>query len=283
MKKHSLYLLGICMTLGMIAGCNENKNLKTNTIPIESENSCVIAFDDTSTSNSSLESTVIDSSMFEETELQEQISAAEMILSESQNHVTKSKNCLSIYYISQYPDFPTGCEGCSAIMALAHVGVIMDPEMFFRKYLKTSDWPFDPDMSFGGNPRDYSGFGCFAPALCSAMNQALQYVPYKAVEIQGRSLENLCEMYINNNIPVIIWGSIDMAKMKVNSIWMCKNKKIVWKTPEHCLLLVGYDESNYIFNDPMRGKNVRYSKKSVDEAYQQMGKQAVIISRDPFF
>ena len=31
-------------------------------------------------------------------------------------------------------------------------------------------------------------------------------------------------------------------------------KLIQWIAPEHCLLLVGYDDEHYIFNDPLRSK-----------------------------
>ncbi len=198
-----------------------------------------------------------------------------------QSSTDTQKKCLSVRYVSQLPDYPTGCEGCSAVMALDYAGVMIDPEMFFSKYLKTTEFPFDPYTNFCGNPRDDTGFGCFASALCIAMNKALQYVPYTAETIYGKSLEKLCETYIDNNIPVIIWASVDMAEMRINSIWVYNGKLITWKTPEHCLVLVGYDENNYIFNDPMRGKNVTYSKESVQKAYKQMGRQAVIINRNP--
>lgn len=189
------------------------------------------------------------------------------------------KKCLSVYYINQYPDYPTGCEGCSAVMALANVGVVMDADLFFEKYLPTAEFPFDPYTCFGGNPRDNTGFGCFAPALCNAMNKALQYVPYQAETIYGKPLEKLCEEYIDNDIPVIIWASIDMAELHVNSFWTINGRFILWKSPEHCLVLIGYDDSHYYFNDPTKGKNVRYSKESVAKAYKQMGRQAVVIKK----
>lgn len=60
-----------------------------------------------------------------------------------------------------------------------------------------------------------------------------------------------------------------------------------WSTPEgsdvqynnklHCLLLVGYDENNYYFHDPMRKAYKGFSKSKVDEAYNLLGKQAVVI------
>lgn len=45
----------------------------------------------------------------------------------------------------------------------------------------------------------------------------------------------------------------------------------------HCLVLTGYDDNNYYFNDPQQSKNYRYSKSSVLTAYRALGMQAVVI------
>lgn len=191
-----------------------------------------------------------------------------------------SSKILNVSYISQYPNYPTGCEGISAIMVLRTAGVYTTPEIFFSKYLKISSFPFDPAVSYCGNPRDYTGFGCYAPALASAMNKALKPIEnYQAYELYRKSLTELCEEYINNDIPVILWASIDMAEMRTSSTWYYHNKKIEWKTPEHCLVLVGYDTDHYYFNDPLRHQNTGYPKSAVENAYYAMGMQAVVVKR----
>lgn len=50
-----------------------------------------------------------------------------------------------------------------------------------------------------------------------------------------------------------------------------------WRYNEHCLVLVGYDETCYIFNDPLSEKNTRYDKKTVEKRFEEMGKMAVTI------
>lgn len=45
----------------------------------------------------------------------------------------------------------------------------------------------------------------------------------------------------------------------------------------HCLLLTGYDDIYYYFNDPLEKKDCRYSKDSVETAYAGMYRQAVVI------
>ena len=54
-----------------------------------------------------------------------------------------------------------------------------------------------------------------------------------------------------------------------------------WVAPEHCLLLVGYDDYFYYFNDPRDSKaRTYYRKEAVDRAYKAQGSQAVVIQAD---
>lgn len=50
-----------------------------------------------------------------------------------------------------------------------------------------------------------------------------------------------------------------------------------WIYPLHCLLLTGEDGDTYLFNDPMAGKNVAYPKEQVEEAFEGVGMQAVVL------
>ena len=53
-----------------------------------------------------------------------------------------------------------------------------------------------------------------------------------------------------------------------------------WMRPEHCLLLVGYNEDSYIFCDPWKKENYTYYKKDkVVTAYKGEYSQAVVITK----
>ena len=191
-----------------------------------------------------------------------------------------SEKIIPLSFISQNPDFPSGCEGCSAVMLMSYYGIIITPESFFSKYLPISDIPFDPDITYGGNPRDNTGLGCNAPPLAAGMNRILGGDKRHARILTGKTMQELCSEYIDNDNPVIIWGSVDMAKVHTTAIWSYGHKTIVWRSPEHCLVLVGYDDDNYIFNDPMRGENKRYPKAAAEAAYNEMRQQAIIIEKN---
>lgn len=193
--------------------------------------------------------------------------------------INENKKCLNINFISQLPNYPTGCEGVSAVMVLKRYGVITTPDIFFERYLSMGSFPFDPYIEFGGNPYDNTGIGCYASALEIAMNKALRNSSYKAKTFYGYSMDYLCRNYIDDNIPVIIWATVDMSEKTFSYEWYHNGKHYEWISPEHCLVLVGYDEDNYIFNDPLIGKNTRYERGAVEKAYSKLGKQAIIIER----
>lgn len=69
-----------------------------------------------------------------------------------------------------------------------------------------------------------------------------------------------------------------MAPPYQGKTWTYNGKSITWIAPLHCLLLVGYDDNNYIFNDPLKtNAPTYYSKESVELAYNGISKQAMVI------
>ncbi len=54
-------------------------------------------------------------------------------------------------------------------------------------------------------------------------------------------------------------------------------KFFTWRYNEHCLVLVGYTDKCYVFNDPLSQKNTYYDKKTVEKRFEEMGKMAVTI------
>ena len=185
--------------------------------------------------------------------------------------------------ISQLNDYPTGCESVSAVMALRHRGFDISVDEFIDSYLETGNPDsFDPNLCFGGNPRNTSGIGCYAPVIQNALNKYLESTDKTAVQINNYSLNRLCEEYIDNGVPVIIWATVNMQKASTGKKMQYGDKIIQWISPEHCLLLVGYDKENYYFNDPQKPDSVTYySKNDTENAYCALGCQAVAIVNKP--
>lgn len=183
-------------------------------------------------------------------------------------------------FISQLGKYPTGCESVTTVMALNHIGIDVSVDKFIDSYLTKTGVPFDPSISFGGNPRSTSGYGCYAPVIKKALDKALSGKNYEAKVLNNVSLKTLCSQYIDKGIPVILWATMYMNTPYISSTWTYNGKTINWIAPEHCLLLVGYDSSHYNFNDPLTSHpQTYYSKSSVEAAYKGLNYQAIVLEK----
>ena len=110
--------------------------------------------------------------------------------------------------------------------------------------------------------------GCYAPVIEKDINKYLADVNanYIATKLYNKSLEYLCSQYIDKNIPVILWATTDMKAPYNGRKIPYGDGYIQWIAPEHCLLLVGYDDNNYIFHDPQEHAYTYYGKDDVTRA-----------------
>ncbi len=202
---------------------------------------------------------------------------------DSKGTAGKSK-IIDVPFISQVGAYPTGCESVSTVMALNYAGDNITVDKFIDTYLpKGSANSFDPNICFGGDPRSSTGMGCYAPVIEAAAANATAGKRITVTRLENKSLSYLCSNYIDKGVPVVIWAtSGDMATAYVGKSMTYEGRKIQWIAPEHCLLLVGYDENNYIFNDPLKSKaNTYYSRNATENAYYALGAQAVAIEALP--
>ena len=187
----------------------------------------------------------------------------------------------NVPFLSQLSAYPTGCESVSTVMALRYAGVNITVDTFIDNYLEKTapSTPFDPSITFGGNPRGTTGcYGCYSPVIKKTLNEVLKGKNKYAKLLIGQSLSSLVTNYIDHNIPVILWASIGMATPYNGNSWTYQGRTIQWIRPEHCLLLIGYNDSYYIFNDPMQSSGkTYYSKAAVETAYAGLYRQAVVI------
>ncbi len=190
-------------------------------------------------------------------------------------------------YISQI-GYPTGCESASAVMLLRDAGYDTTIDEFIDGALDKSVitkvgnelYGPHPNEYFIGDPRQKTGYGCYAPVITRALNRILE--GDLAVNLTGMSLPQLTE-YIDRGIPVAIWATINMIESVEGSKWIIygTDEKFTWKRNEHCLVLVGYDEQYYYLNDPYEGNGlVKFERALVEDRHTYMGSQSVIILQD---
>ncbi len=199
---------------------------------------------------------------------------------------------LDVPYINQLKDYPNGCESCSTVMALQHVGIDIDTETFIENYLDMSPLPHvnedgvyvgaSPWEYFLGDPRLSTGLCCYAPAIINALEKFVDPDEYTVTLHNGVPLDELCRDYIAKGIPIIFWGTMYMKEpYLMDWTWTVDGSEtgetFTWVAPMHCLLLVGYDEAFYYFNDPVAGKGVAYKKAACEAAYKGLYEQAVTV------
>lgn len=209
-------------------------------------------------------------------------------LTQPKPSITPTK-LLNVPFIDQRKKYPTGCESISAVMALQYLGISISPETFIDNYLDKGRTPYsdesgnlfgdDPRKVFLGDPYSKNGWGCWAPVIENAVNKFIGK-NYTVKTIYGSSIDELCSKYIDNDIPVLVWATQNMAPARRYKTWYITgtSDQFTWITPMHCLLLVGYDDSGYYFNDSLQCKNMRYDKSKVISAYNALNCQAVVIA-----
>lgn len=198
---------------------------------------------------------------------------------------------LDVPFISQ-DNYPTGCELVSTSMLLAYYGLDISINELIMNYVELHDLytndagmlcGYDPDEYFIGNPYDSNGYGCHSGVIQKALLKYLPSEEYKVHNLRGTPLEEICRSYIDYGVPVLIWASIDMKPTfrTENNSWLIEEtgEYYTWTSNEHCLVLVGYDDLNYYFNDPLNNKNTAYEKSLVSLRYGELDMQAIAISR----
>ena len=199
-------------------------------------------------------------------------------------------------YYSQHGLLPTGCELVSAKMLLEYyTGTEVDIQDIIDRV--DCQYPQDvngipcaphPSEAFIGSPWDPTSFGCFAPIICDMMNQLLPD-DYMAVEMTGTPLAELAETYIPQGRPVLVWATIGMCKSSEYRGWYISDEHCLptdewydWLVNEHCLVLIGYDENYYYFNDPYAwGTGTRYGRELVETRYEEMSRYSAVVVENP--
>lgn len=196
---------------------------------------------------------------------------------------------IEVPYLDQSGAYPTGCESVSTVMLLQYLGYDISVDTFIEQYLEKEDFEErdgvwygpDPRTHFCGSPYDEDSFGCYAPVICKALEKILGDA-YEVSDRTGTEIDVLIREYIDREMPVIFWACINMREPITGPRWKLKEtgETFTWISNEHCMLLVGYDEEGYYFNDPYDNNGViRYPKDVVKDRYKAQHMQAVGVKK----
>lgn len=199
-----------------------------------------------------------------------------------------SDKVLSVPVIAQFPDFPTGCESVSAVMALRYYGATISVDDFVDQHLPKSNnfWRENgvlhgpnPNRYFIGDPASKNSYGCMAPVIEKALISYFGSAD-RVKNTTGESLSSLCTTYIDQGVPVLVWATIGMIETEGSDSWKLEDgSTFTWPKNEHCMVLIGYDKQRYYFNDPYRGTVKSYARALCEARYEDLGMQSIAITK----
>ena len=200
------------------------------------------------------------------------------------------KILLDVPHLKQGGKDPSGCESVSAVMALRYMGTDITVEEFIDCYLEKGSLKTvngvlqgpSPDKCFVGSPYSELGYGCYAPVIVEAFRDIERTTSVHAEDVSGRELETLVKESVDQGFPLLIWATIGMESSRDGTSWGLEEagEPFTWTAGEHCLVLTGYDNNSYFFNDPLSPYGgISYPKKLVKERYAEMGRQAILLSK----
>ena len=207
--------------------------------------------------------------------------------------MSKMKKIIEVPYIDQSVKYPTGCESVSAVMLLQYLGIHITVDEFIQDYLDKKEMIEVEGRLYGPNPREYfcgspydsDSFGCYAPVIGKALKKVLGN-EYQVTDETDTSMEELIKKYIDQGYPVIFWACINMREPVIGPEWyLLETEEIfTWISNEHCMLLVGYDEEGYYFNDPHENRGlIRYEKKLLENRHKAQYNMAVGVRKPTNF
>lgn len=181
---------------------------------------------------------------------------------------------------SQFPKYPTGCESISLYILLKYNGINTTPEEVINR-LKLGELPYELDgISYGGNPEiefigdprnDYS-YGVFNGPIADVARTYKEGINSRI----GLELEEVLEL-VKQNRPVMVWTTINNMQSEIKKSWIYKptGEMIYWKSKEHAVVVIGYNDKYIIASDPYNGKIMKYERNKFQKNYNYLGKRAV--------
>jgi uncharacterized protein YvpB len=190
---------------------------------------------------------------------------------------------LSVPFIQQMPELPRGCEVTSLAILLQYEGVQVSKLELAEKIDKV---PFEEnglkgDMNEGFLGDMYSfktpGLGVYVNPIIKLANL---YLPGRIVNLSDKPINDLYKM-IDKGSPVWVITNAKFKKLPESEfrIFNTKNGPMKVTYQEHSVIITGYDEEYVYINNPLAQEpNTPVNRKDFEEAWVQMGSQAMGIN-----
>ena len=256
--KNKIILLTLIIAMGL-TGCSSEKKETDVTEAVPSQTSAVSesAADTTAVSETEKENSVSEETTTEEIKNQRVHIDFEEIRFEEYNN--------------------KGCE-LPAICALLHYhGIDMTPSEFYQYVPASSVNTPAEDILW----KTWDTSSCYAPVIDIALEGV-----WVDKETNGKKvylkmdceLEEILSEYTANNIPAMIWGTINLNKPEFRTDYAGDGAEFEYTNDAQCYIITGYDENIIEAYEPYSGKIEEYDRELFEQRYNDMFRQAIIIN-----
>jgi uncharacterized protein YvpB len=154
---------------------------------------------------------------------------------------------LDVPLLLQLPSYPTGCEAAAVAMMLRYAGYNVSVATIVNAMPYHGS---NPNLGFVGNPRTWSGYTIYPPALLGVVRSYAG----SAVDLTGASLDDF-KTYLKAGKPIACW--------------------IRYGSGLHCVTITGFDAQNFYYNDPYGGKDKAVSHADLTAIRAPLGYRAL--------
>jgi uncharacterized protein YvpB len=129
----------------------------------------------------------------------------------------------------------------------------------------------NPNTGFVGNMEVGPGLGVYHEPIFKLAQKYLN-----AADLTNSSFDQLLKEVANGN-PVWVITTSSFAPVSEFETWMTPEGTVDITYKMHSVVITGYDSTNIYVNNPYGTKNQKVDRESFIEAWEQMGKQAVVL------
>ena len=184
--------------------------------------------------------------------------------------------------VSQFPNYPNGCEIAALYLLLKYYNVNVNLEDLANQ-LDKGPAPYqlngilygaDPEYRFVGDPRKTNGqgYGVFQKPIAKLANQYKKGI----IDYTGYDLDSILKI-VGSGKPVQVWASINLKETSICQSWtdIVSGQKVYWRCNLHSMVLIGYTFDDVIVSDPYTGKIRLFSKQTFEKIYDNYGRRAL--------
>jgi uncharacterized protein YvpB len=174
------------------------------------------------------------------------------------------------------PRLYNGCEVTSLAMILNFKGISVTKnelaEEITRVPLQYSNGEYgNPNIGFVGNMEDGPGLGVYNQPIFELAQKYLE-----AADLTNSSFDRLVEEVAKGN-PVWVITTSTFAPISEMETWQTPEGNVDITYQMHSVVITGYDSTNIYINNPYGTKNQKVDRENFILAWEQMGKQAVVL------